>query len=102
MHSPFDLLALLLVVAAGLAYLNHRLLRLPLTIGLLVGAVGGTLALIALDAALPALGLKPAIRALVASVNSQPRCSTASSPFCFSPGRSTSTRPISWLANGPS
>jgi monovalent cation:H+ antiporter, CPA1 family len=68
-HSPFDLLALLLVVAAGLAYLNHRVLRLPLTVGLLVGAVGGTLALIALDAALPALGLKPAIRALVASVN---------------------------------
>lgn len=69
MQSPFDLLAVLLVVAAGLAYLNHRVMRLPLTVGLLVGAVGGTLVLIALDAAWPGLGLKPGIRDLVSSVN---------------------------------
>jgi CPA1 family monovalent cation:H+ antiporter len=68
-HSPFDLLALLLVISAGLAYLNHRLLKLPLTVGLLVGAVAGTLLLIALDSVLPAIGLKAAIRALVGSVN---------------------------------
>jgi monovalent cation:H+ antiporter, CPA1 family len=68
-HSPFDLLALLLVVSAGLAALNHRVLHLPLTVGLLVGAVGGTLALIAADAVFPGLGLKPGIRELVASVN---------------------------------
>jgi hypothetical protein len=30
-HSPFDLLALLLVTSAGLAYLNYRVLKLPLT-----------------------------------------------------------------------
>ena len=69
MHSPFDLLAVLLVVAAGLAYLNHRVMRLPLTVGLLVGAVGGTLVLIAFDTAWPGLGLKPGIRDLVSSVN---------------------------------
>ena len=69
MHSPFDLLALLLVISAGLAYLNHRALKLPLTVGLLVGAAAGTLLLIALDAVVPGLGLKLAIRGLVASIN---------------------------------
>ena len=69
MHSPFDLLALLLVISAGLAYLNHRVLKLPLTVGLLVGAAAGTLLLIALDAVVPGLGLKQAIRGLVASIN---------------------------------
>lgn len=67
--SPFDLLALLLVISAGLASLNHRVLRLPLTVGLLVGAVAGTLLLIAIDAVLPTLGLKALIQALVRSVN---------------------------------
>src|SRR5271167_4609062 len=33
MQSPFDLLALLLVLAAVFGYLNYRLLRLPLTVG---------------------------------------------------------------------
>jgi monovalent cation:H+ antiporter, CPA1 family len=69
MHSPFDLLALLLVISAGLAYLNHQVLRLPLTVGLLVGAAGSALMLIALDAVLPVLGLKSAIRDLVGSIN---------------------------------
>lgn len=58
MHSPFDLLALLLVMSAVLAYLNQRVLKLPLTVGLLVGAAASALMLIALDAVLPVLGLK--------------------------------------------
>ena len=69
MHSPFDVFSLLLVASAGLAYLNHRVLRLPLTVGLLVGAFGVTLALIAIDAAVPALGVRLALRDLIASVN---------------------------------
>jgi monovalent cation:H+ antiporter, CPA1 family len=68
-HSPFDLLALLLVMSAVLAYLNHRVLKLPLTVGLLVGAAVSALMLIALDAVLPVLGLKPMIRDLVRSIN---------------------------------
>jgi monovalent cation:H+ antiporter, CPA1 family len=68
-HSPFDLLALLLVISAGLAYLNYRVLKLPLTVGLLVGAAAGASLLIALDAVLPGLGLKLAIRGLVSSIN---------------------------------
>jgi CPA1 family monovalent cation:H+ antiporter len=54
LHSPFDPLALLLVTSAGLAYLNYRVLKLPLTVGLLIGAAAGALMLIALDAVLPA------------------------------------------------
>ena len=69
MQSPFDLFALLLVISAVLAYLNYRFLKLPLTVGLLVGAAASSLALIAFDAVIPALALKSAIRALVDSIN---------------------------------
>jgi monovalent cation:H+ antiporter, CPA1 family len=68
-HSPFDLFAFLLVISAGLAHLNHHVLKLPLTVGLLSGAAVGATVLIALDAVLPGLGLKLAIRGLVNSIN---------------------------------
>ena len=60
MHSPFDLLALLLVLSAGLAVLNCRVLKLPMTVGLLVGAFAGTMGLLGLDAAFPAAGIRAA------------------------------------------
>jgi CPA1 family monovalent cation:H+ antiporter len=69
MTSAFDLTALLLVLAAFLAYWNHRVLRLPMSVGLLVSAFGGTLLLLFADAVLPALGIKAAIRDLLAAVN---------------------------------
>ena len=43
MRSPFDLLALLLALAAIFGWLNHRLLRLPLTVGLLLLALVATI-----------------------------------------------------------
>ncbi|MGA8548977.1 MAG: cation:proton antiporter, partial [Stellaceae bacterium] len=69
MQSPFDLLALLLVLAAIFGYLNHRFLGLPLTVGLLLMALLGAMLLIAAGAAMPQLGLKPALRGLLAQVN---------------------------------
>jgi len=69
MHSPFDLLALLLVISAGLATLNSRAFKLPMTVGLLVGACAGTVSLIALDALAPGLGIKPTVHAIVASID---------------------------------
>ncbi len=69
MTSVFDLTALLLVLAALLAYWNARVLRLPMSVGLLVSAFGGTLLLLLADAALPELGIKVAIRELLAAVN---------------------------------
>jgi CPA1 family monovalent cation:H+ antiporter len=69
MTSAFDLTALLLVLAAVLAFWNHRVLRLPMTVGLLVSAFGATLLLLFTDAVLPALGIKAALRNLLAAVN---------------------------------
>ena len=69
MHSVFDLLALLLALAALFGYINHRILRLPLTVGLLLLALFSTGLLIALGAAFPQLEIKLAIRALLSSVN---------------------------------
>jgi CPA1 family monovalent cation:H+ antiporter len=69
MHSPFDLLALLLVLSAGLATLNFHVLKWPVTVGLLAGACAGTVCLIALDAVLPGLGSKAMVRGIVASID---------------------------------
>ncbi len=69
MQSPFDLLALLLVLAAVFGYLNQRFLRLPLTVGLLLLALLSAVVLIAVGAAFPQLGLKLAIRNLLDAVN---------------------------------
>jgi CPA1 family monovalent cation:H+ antiporter len=69
MQSSFDLLALLLALAAFFGYLNHRFLRLPLTVGLLVLGLAGAVAVIALNAAVPQLALRPAIRHLLGQVN---------------------------------
>ena len=54
MH-PFDLLAVLLVLAAGLGYLNHRLLRLPPTVGLMALTLAASLAAVAAGEVFPAL-----------------------------------------------
>jgi CPA1 family monovalent cation:H+ antiporter len=69
MLPPFDLLALLLVASASLAYLNIKVLKLPLTIGLLAGAFGFTLLLIGLNGVFPELALKPGIRLLLGGIN---------------------------------
>ena len=69
MHSPFDLLALLLVLGAIFGYLNQRWLGLPLTVGLLLMALIGAVLLIAIGSAFPQLALKLAIRNLLAAVN---------------------------------
>jgi len=69
MPSPFDLLSLLLVLAAIFGYLNCRILRLPLTVGLLLLALLSAIVLIGIDAAIPQLGLKLAIRSLLTAVN---------------------------------
>jgi CPA1 family monovalent cation:H+ antiporter len=69
MRSPFDLLTLLLALAAIFGWLNHRLLRLPLTVGLLLLALFGAALLIGFDAAAPGLGLRPALREILDRVD---------------------------------
>lgn len=67
--SPFDLVSILLTLSAALAYLNYRLLKLPLTVGLLIGAVAGTMVLIAIDGFVPSIDLKNQIRGLLAAID---------------------------------
>lgn len=53
MISIFDLAALLLTLSALFGWLNHRFLRMPHTIGLLVMGLLASLALVGLDLAFP-------------------------------------------------
>jgi CPA1 family monovalent cation:H+ antiporter len=54
MH-PFDFVAILLVLAGGLGYLNYRLLRLPPTIGLMALTLLASLAVVAAGLVFPAV-----------------------------------------------
>ena len=49
----FDFVAILLVLAAGLAYINHRLLRLPPTIGLMALTLLASLAAVVIGLVFP-------------------------------------------------
>lgn len=53
MLSLFELLASLLVLTAVFAWINHRLLRLPANIGMLVMGLGASLLLIGVELAFP-------------------------------------------------
>lgn len=58
MPSPFDLIALSLLFAAGFGFLNHRFLHLPQTIALLIIAFALSLAVVAVDTLVPGLALR--------------------------------------------
>jgi monovalent cation:H+ antiporter, CPA1 family len=64
-----DIIAICLVATALLAYLNHRFLRLPTTIGVMATALGLSLAIVGLDALGVAHGLRVAEEHLVNSIN---------------------------------
>ncbi|PXA97625.1 sodium:proton antiporter [Nostoc sp. 3335mG] len=53
MLTPFDAAAILIVLAATLGYLNHRVLKLPSSIGLTVMGLVASLLVIGLDHLLP-------------------------------------------------
>lgn len=53
MLSAFDLIAILLVLTATFGWINHRLIKLPHTIGLLVMGLGASLVLIAVELSFP-------------------------------------------------
>jgi CPA1 family monovalent cation:H+ antiporter len=53
--DPFQLAAALLTLAAVFSYFNHRFLKLPTTIGLMLIAMGTSLALVALGEIFPAI-----------------------------------------------
>ncbi|AMM18447.1 sodium:proton antiporter (plasmid) [Burkholderia sp. PAMC 28687] len=64
-----DIVAIFLVITALLAYLNHRFLRLPTTIGVMASALGLSLTFVGLDALGITHSLRDAEESLVRSVD---------------------------------
>jgi CPA1 family monovalent cation:H+ antiporter len=67
--TPIDAAAILIVIAAGLAYINARYLRLPLTASLTAMGALASLAVIAVDRLVPRSDLGPAVVRFVDSVD---------------------------------
>ena len=59
MNSIFHLFSALLLLAATFGYLNHKFLHLPRTVGMLIGALGLSVALILWDIAFPGYLVRP-------------------------------------------
>ncbi len=67
--SIFDIIAVLLTLSAIFGYLNHRYLRLPHTIGLVVIALAASGAVVLFDLAVPGLGVADTVRAGLNSID---------------------------------
>lgn len=65
----FDIIATCLVISALLAYINHRLFKLPATIGVMVGALALSLAVIGLDTIGLGHHLRLAEQSLIGSID---------------------------------
>ncbi|PZO50711.1 MAG: sodium:proton antiporter [Alphaproteobacteria bacterium] len=67
--SPFDIAAILITLAAVLSWINHRVLKLPSSVGLaLMGAIASLIVLL-IDAAFPSARLGEAAREFLASID---------------------------------
>jgi CPA1 family monovalent cation:H+ antiporter len=69
MTTLLNLAAVLLALAAVFGYLNHRWLKLPHTIGLVVIALAASLAILALDLAVPAFGFRATVRGAIQQID---------------------------------
>ncbi|MFP6746429.1 MAG: sodium:proton antiporter [Alphaproteobacteria bacterium] len=67
-HFTRDI-ATLLGLAAVFGYINHRFLRLPRTIGLVMIAMAASLAALAIDAVVPGWGVGPGLRAALIEID---------------------------------
>ena len=65
METAFDLIAVVLGLAALFGYINHVLLKLPHTIGLVVIALAVSLGVLAADALAPGLALGDSVRGVL-------------------------------------
>ena len=68
-ESVLNLAALIVTLAAVFGYVNHRWLKLPHTIGLVVTALLASLGALALDALFPGLGFRSAVRDTLAQID---------------------------------
>jgi CPA1 family monovalent cation:H+ antiporter len=67
--SLFDNAAILVVLVAALGYLNHRVLKLPATIGLVAIALVTSLIVLGIDLVSPAWHLREMVAAYVANID---------------------------------
>ncbi len=71
MLSAFDLIAILLVLTAAFAWINHRFIRLPHSIGLLVMGLGASLVLIGVELAIPHVLLYEDLAGIIRQIDFQ-------------------------------
>ena len=69
MASTFDLIAILLVLTALFAWVNHVLIRLPHTIGLLLMGLAASLVLIGIEVALPQVSIHEDLGGLLRGID---------------------------------
>ncbi|MBY5454708.1 MULTISPECIES: sodium:proton antiporter [Rhizobium] len=69
--SVFDLISLLLVLTAGFSWVNHRCLRLPPSIGILVMGLAASALLVLLELSVPDVSIYADVAALVRQVDFQ-------------------------------
>ena len=67
--SIFNLIALLITLAAVFGYVNYRWLRLPHTIGLVIIALVVSVVVMAIDALFPELGLEASVRRTLTDID---------------------------------
>ncbi|NJO32243.1 MAG: sodium:proton antiporter [Sphingopyxis sp.] len=67
--SPFDAAAILIVLAAALGYLNHRVFKLPSSVGLTVMGAVASLLVIAIDAMIPGSTLAPSVEGFLTGID---------------------------------
>ena len=65
----FDIAAVIVTLAALFGYINHRFLKFPPSIGLVVIALMASLGVIGIDALFPALGFQAAARSALARID---------------------------------
>ncbi|GGB48389.1 sodium:proton antiporter [Tistrella bauzanensis] len=69
MLSLFELMASLLTITAGFAWINHRLIGLPENIGLLLMGLGASLILIAIELLFPATTIYRSVSAMIGQID---------------------------------
>ena len=67
-ESVLQLATLLVTAAAAFGYLNHRWLKLPHTIGLVVIALFTSLSALAVDSLIPSLGFRTAVHGVLIEI----------------------------------
>lgn len=67
--APFDVAAILILLAAVLSYANHRFLKLPAAVGMTLMGALASLAIIALGAVFPAWGLAQLVERFLTGID---------------------------------